>query len=56
MGVASRTSDNSKITALNGLEPPMSIENGITMTLNWYRNLIDHPLDIVSLNERLISR
>lgn len=56
MGVASRASDNTKISALYGWEPTMSIESGIAKTLNWYRTLKDRPMDIQSLNERLISR
>jgi nucleoside-diphosphate-sugar epimerase len=56
MGVASRASDNSKISALYGWEPTKSIEIGISKTLNWYQTLEDRPMDIQSLNDRLISR
>ena len=55
-GVSSRASDNSKIVAVFGWSPTFGIIEGISRTIDWYRQQKDSPKTEKELLERLIAR
>jgi UDP-glucose 4-epimerase len=55
-GVASRASNNQKILEKFGWEPKISIETGVSRTLDWYIRLLDRPKNLDQLEKRLAAR
>lgn len=56
VGVASRSSDNSKINAIFDWEPNFNIEMAIEKTINWLLNSGKMPKNVDELNSRLFQR
>jgi nucleoside-diphosphate-sugar epimerase len=56
VGVASRASDNSLITAQFDWEPQTELLDGVRATVEWYRELGDRPADGDALESRLLAR
>jgi len=56
VGVASRASDNDKITKLFNWEPSTAIRSGIERTLAWYSKKLDRPQTVAELEDLLLAR
>jgi nucleoside-diphosphate-sugar epimerase len=55
-GVASRASDNSKISSIFGWQPSVGLSEGIKRTIEWYLDLNDKPKTISELEKKLLAR
>jgi UDP-glucose 4-epimerase len=55
-GVASRASNNEYIQSKFDWEPSISISEGISATLKWYRDKLDRSTSILELKEKLNAR
>lgn len=55
-GVASRASDNNKISNVFGWAPAVSISEGISRTLDWYKDLDSRPKSLEELELKLMAR
>jgi UDP-glucose 4-epimerase len=56
VGVASRASDNSKISQVFGWAPRIGISEGLGRTIEWYSNLEARPKTLQLLEEKLNAR
>ena len=56
VGVASRASDNAKIKEVFGWEPTVSIADGVSRTIAWYKSSGLLPANLAELEERLMAR
>jgi nucleoside-diphosphate-sugar epimerase len=56
VGVASRSSDNTKIKSIFGWEPSTSLLDGISRTMSWYRSYQNAPGNLEELELRLLAR
>lgn len=56
VGVASRASNNEKILQAFGWEPSISIADGVSRTIRWYRDKPDRPQTLAQLEDLLLSR
>lgn len=55
-GVASRASDNKKISSIFGWQPEVDIREGIRVTLDWYQDSPGRVRSLEDLNNKLESR
>ena len=56
VGVASRSSDNTKIKSVFGWEPSISLFDGISRTMEWYKTYPGAPSNFEELQLRLLAR
>jgi len=56
VGVASRSSDNSKIFARYEWKPKVSLSEGVKRTLDWYVSKDDKPKTVDELEQKLMAR
>jgi GDP-D-mannose dehydratase len=56
VGVASRSSDNSKIFARYEWKPKVSLSEGVKRTLDWYVCKDDKPKTVDELEQKLMAR
>lgn len=56
VGVASRSSDNSKILAKYGWQPQVALSDGVRSTLRWYLGREDRPKTVHELEQKLLAR
>jgi nucleoside-diphosphate-sugar epimerase len=55
-GVSSRASNNGKIDAIFGWSPNVSVKQGLSRTIEWYKNSSLLPDSLNALEERLMAR
>jgi nucleoside-diphosphate-sugar epimerase len=55
-GVASRASDNASSISKFDWEPTVSIEEGLSRTINWYKQQVNRPKSLIDLEVLLESR
>ena len=56
VGVASRSSDNTKIESIFDWEPTISLSDGVYRTMEWYKTYSDAPRNVAELQQRLLAR
>ena len=56
VGVASRSSDNSKIEEMFNWSPKVSISEGVSKTVTWYAQLPTRPKTLMDLDQKLMNR